>query len=569
MKRILILCLAINISIITLGQKECGTKFSAPPYWIFQKSRSTMDTSKVIINIYVHIVRKSDGTGNNNISQYIVNKLNNDYKQTNISFNLKGFDYIDNDNHYNYHNGTIDEEKFNLLIQEKVKEDGINIYVIRKTKFGDKYAGRANDVISKSLVVFQDYYHTSTLPHEVAHCLGLYHTHHGTVKEGDSDPNQCKELVNGSNGDTCGDYIKDTPADPSSWNKEESCANQYLGKIEGMIGGVLKDKNKEEYNPDPTNYMSYAKKGCRTKFTQGQIVRMHQNIRNSELLQKLVHYKISGSYILCDQETYTIDNLPNGATVEWSASNDNIQLVSGQGTGTAVFEKKYSYSIGKETINAKITINSQTMNLSKDVKTRTKITLEGYDFAMCNQTRIWRVKSSSCPFPSNTSFHWTLSSNNHTYYYDDSSTLVLSTSCKKNKTRKPNLPHEMYTLEVTVSAPNGLYETKEMLVDIFGDINIYYIRGKGKNKSNNSSIFPNPVNQNGVVNIQLQTKQKNQIDRVSKPYKIQLWNSLGLVKEVITDQEAYQLSLQGLPTGFYYVHIIKGKEITRKQLVIK
>jgi hypothetical protein len=63
-------------------------------------------------------------------------------------------------------------------------------------------------------MIHGSYYNTSVLSHEMGHCLGLYHTHHGTVTE-EGDSFQCPELVNGSNSSTCGDYIADTPADPN------------------------------------------------------------------------------------------------------------------------------------------------------------------------------------------------------------------------------------------------------------------------------------------------------------------------------------------------------------------
>ena len=58
------------------------------------------------------------------------------------------------------------------------------------------------------MYVRNDRYATSTVAHEMGHCLGLYHTHNGT-----GDNNGTPELVNGSNSSTAGDYITDTPAD--------------------------------------------------------------------------------------------------------------------------------------------------------------------------------------------------------------------------------------------------------------------------------------------------------------------------------------------------------------------
>ncbi len=85
-------------------------------------------------------------------------------------------------------------------------------------------------------------------------------------------------------------------------------------------------------------------------------------------------------------------------------------------------------------------------------------------------------------------------------------------------------------------------------------------------------MFPNPA----TDMVTLKFKQNNNGFRTfstakmtKEKYKIQLWNSLGLVKEVVTDEQKYRLSLHGIPAGFYYVHIIKGKQVIRKQLIIR
>ena len=64
---------------------------------------------------------------------------------------------------------------------------------------------------------------------------------------------------------------------------------------------------------------------------------------------------ISGPSSVCDQATYTVENLPQGATVQWSVSNNNVTLTSGQGTHTATFTK---FRNGMEIINAEILFNN-------------------------------------------------------------------------------------------------------------------------------------------------------------------------------------------------------------------
>ncbi len=66
-------------------------------------------------------------------------------------------------------------------------------------------------------------------------------------------------------------------------------------------------------------------------------------------------FKISGADAICNQETYTFENPPSGEYIEWSTSNNKLQLLSGQGNETAVFKKN---GTGECTIKAKLWIMS-------------------------------------------------------------------------------------------------------------------------------------------------------------------------------------------------------------------
>ncbi len=100
--------------------------------------------------------------------------------------------------------------------------------------------------------------------HEVAHVLGLPHTH-DVITEA--------ELVDGSNCATAGDYICDTPADPN------------LG-LAGMVEygsceyiGTVTDANGDPYAPMVHNVMSYSP--CvNTLLTPGQASVMHYVLDN-------------------------------------------------------------------------------------------------------------------------------------------------------------------------------------------------------------------------------------------------------------------------------------------------
>ena len=335
---------------ILKAQNLCGTPSPTPPAWIFQKTSyapskiiQNATTTIVTLNVFIHIVRSTNGQQglSNNINPSIISSLNNAYLNSNIQFFLVGSDYVDND--YYYQNII---KKESQLFNVNSQPDAINIYVLGTTTICS-YAGIAQNIPATAYIVHGLYFNTTSLPHEMGHCLGLYHTHHGTVNEG-GDINQCAELVNGSNSATCGDYISDTPADPNSWSSN-SC--NYTGAI--------KDSNGQSYNPNPSNFMAYSYKPCRNLFSALQSQRMNDFIANTPMLQNVINRTISGSSQLCTQSTYTIANLPAGATVTWSATPSGI--VSGPATGNPVTFTKVGNGIITltATINSSITLTKQ------------------------------------------------------------------------------------------------------------------------------------------------------------------------------------------------------------------
>lgn len=92
--------------------------------------------------------------------------------------------------------------------------------------------------------------------HEVGHYLGLYHTH------GKGNTAITDELVNGSNCQTAGDEICDTPADPG---------RGYYGC--NYVGAEM-DANGQVYQPDLRNIMSIINFTCKDQFTPQQLSRM-------------------------------------------------------------------------------------------------------------------------------------------------------------------------------------------------------------------------------------------------------------------------------------------------------
>ena len=110
MKQFSFIFLLITLSTIKLlAQDVCGTPAPAPPSWIFgtpttsqQRILQSSNTDSYTLNIYLHIVRSSSGSGlNTGISSSIISLLNTNFLGSRIQFNLLGCDYINDNNYYN------------------------------------------------------------------------------------------------------------------------------------------------------------------------------------------------------------------------------------------------------------------------------------------------------------------------------------------------------------------------------------------------------------------------------------------------------------------------------------
>ena len=94
----------------------------------------------------------------------------------------------------------------------------------------------------------------STFPHEIGHYFDLFHTHETGLGA---------ECVSGSNCATAGDQVCDTPADPTLGTSVVNSACLYTGATQDPCTGL-------QYAPDPRNFMSYSRKECRDRFSDGQ-----------------------------------------------------------------------------------------------------------------------------------------------------------------------------------------------------------------------------------------------------------------------------------------------------------
>lgn len=313
------------ISVFSQSQL-CGTPQSINPtvYPLQDNSiQAKSSSSAICINVYFHIVRNSNGS--NAFSQpnldLIIERLNEFYSPRNIIINNGGFGYINNSSLLDI---TVDEAK--SINNTENKNSFINYYIVQDMD----YNGFALGAPSNALFIRLSRIYTSTSAHELGHCLGLYHTHKGLAY----DEAGCAEAINGSNCNTCGDLVCDTPADN--------------GEV-----------NTKGYTPDLTNIMSYFHLYGydRNHFTNGQGYRMRYAIQNESILENIISNncsipEITGSSTICGStiKTYTLKNANPNATTDWQLS-PNLYRIGANNTSIGI-RPLNSYNSGSGWVSA-------------------------------------------------------------------------------------------------------------------------------------------------------------------------------------------------------------------------
>lgn len=302
------------------AQLQCGTESTTNI--TYQKKATNSYSAKGLngvsfcVNVYFHVLRND--AGQTSVPTYypgeMLQKLNEDYQQYNISFKSLGTGYINNSIYTNdgvgVYGGNVDQ-----LFATNDHPNAIDIYIAEKSD----WAGRADGVLSKDLVMHKDYATTGVVSHEMGHCLNLYHTHELQFGQ---------ELPNGSNCETAGDLICDTPADPN--------LNSHHNKLDSNCNTTqpINDNNGVTYYPDTKNYMSYTKPFCMQHFSDGQVEQMKDAMFNEPILQDVLTCCNTEPITLsqADEVCYSIsrifnlENLCYNTQTTWQTSN-NLQVI--------------------------------------------------------------------------------------------------------------------------------------------------------------------------------------------------------------------------------------------------
>ena len=215
------------------------------------------------IPVKAHVLRYSNGSSGISVSSLnnAIANLNTIYSEAYLEFFLcDGINYIDDDDLVH-----IKKSDSNTLTEANNVSGLINIYFSHSIEndANQSICGYSDNTSRNDIIMMTNNCATngSSFAHEMGHFFSLIHTH------GPDNDSITTELVDGSNCDTDGDGICDTPADPNLSSDHVDNLCNYTG--------IAVDANGDSFTPDTGNIMSYSLKECRTHFSSQQLARIY------------------------------------------------------------------------------------------------------------------------------------------------------------------------------------------------------------------------------------------------------------------------------------------------------
>ncbi|MGB1207112.1 MAG: zinc-dependent metalloprotease [Chitinophagales bacterium] len=300
------------------------------------------------VRLYFHIIRRADGTDGRNPSDILdaMEVLEEAYTPHDIFFKTACIDYIDSDTLYNisaFWCALLGDCGF-WYQTDFLHDDGIDIFVLDEDA-PNWSGGLANGVFSTALAIGGtwldsdvDVFKSHIFSHEIGHCLGLFHTHHGTCEIGSLPEMAVSPSNPNSNCQDAGDFVCDTPASPrfiSTLIPPVDCNNPVWNDSCDIV-----DEMGNPYMPLADNIMSYAYPACFNDLTHGQGIRARNSLLTVPILQAciiqqpfitdsdLVGGTLPPQETIWNQPTYVVDEVIVPAGAKLIINNTTVGFVS-------------------------------------------------------------------------------------------------------------------------------------------------------------------------------------------------------------------------------------------------
>ena len=269
---------------------------------------------------------------------------------------------------------------------------------------------------------------------------------------------------------------------------------------------------------------------------------------------------LTGPSIVCNSGSFSISEIPTGASVSWSVSNNCLSIVSGQGTGSVTLQEVNSgicdvsvhFSVGGQVLCTltKKDVVVGTPDLGMSIQFKTSSGVNG----------CWASNMIGNTFTIESDLSWAYDRVEAQLYRMDNnfnpSTLVNSWSnISTTNASIPGYTAGWYLFKLRGVNDCGYSDWLEQEVEMvdFSMLNFLLDYDAASETLTLTLIEPDAENSTQQV--------------LRGTYDVELWNGLTTtkVRSYRTDLTKYQMSLAGLPRGIYIVRVvIDGKTYSKK-----
>jgi Pregnancy-associated plasma protein-A len=497
-------------------------------------------------------VLNNDGSGGATTTSDLcmaTRNINEIFNKYNIFFKYAGYDDIRNNTLYGFDgSSTLTANLFSTQLQQ----GAINVYIVPSVPGG---GGCVKSIPTFALAVDQSSVinSTSTIAHEIGHCLGLYHTHETFF---------AVEQINGSNSTIAGDKISDTPADPDLFGRVSSCVYTSTTTQNGIL-----------FSPDVRNVMSNSGNTCRDRFSPMQVNAMYNvvlthpdfaGIRTASIFSSPIP-TISGINPVCNNRQFSVNGVNAPFFAAWFSSNDGIASVTNfnQIDRTTVSR----VSDGKITLTAKITNLCELYSVSKDVYIGKPGLIQGsfsygtYTYPVNNPSTGIAVSSStpniyinlSPPSDPSSIYSWTSPPNNGTGSYStngSNASIYLSGGTYRN---------------LICSANNLCGNSPEITFNCY-NYSYYQVIASPNPASQDLFVTTNLIDQGSIGN--RTEKLLKTVDLDKTPLKL-IDSNNRIIESGKLRNGAYSFKLSNVPDGTYVLQISEGDNLITRQIIIR
>ena len=268
-----------------------------------------------------------------------------------------------------------------------------------------------------------------------------------------------------------------------------------------------------------------------------------------------IAYSISGPSTICNQATYAINNLPQGATVQWSVSPAGIVSLQTNGN-EAVLTR---INAGTINLTSTILLGAQSITISKE-NVKVSGSSPGIAFLSSNNLRATNAPNE---------FEVLRDPVDNYLYKGSLSVRITNATSIAWVEIGGTMDWSSFLNTVTVSSKKQGSLTLECRAsNACGTETLRYHFGVGI--LIDVAVYPNPATDMVTVEFKIDSAVNPAIQDLNESvssgvYEIQLWDSASMLRSYKTHETSFQIPLTGLPKGIYFIRVIKdGENYTQK-----